>query len=117
MSEILSNYEKLNAQGKRFVDIAIKAAMSQPTNLLDTPEEELREIKRQQEETERVRKIEEEKDKRYFEELRAECDTMSHDDYIEKLNKVFAELPTYKLRYFFLIINGKLNYDTKGGAC
>lgn len=113
----LNNYEKLNAQGKFYVDCALKAAMSQPANLSDTPEEELQEIKRQQEASEQIRKVREEMEKRYFEELKAECDTMSHDDYIEKLNKVFAELPIYKLRYFFLFINGKLHYDTEGGVC
>lgn len=114
MNEILSNYEKLNAQGKYYVDIALKAVMSQPANLLDTPEEELQEIKRQQEETESARKIEEEKDKRYFEELKAECKGFSKEDYLTKLNEVFSNIETYKVRYFYNFTMAKLEMIPDG---
>lgn len=110
-NEILKEYERLNSRGRHYVDVAIKAAASLPTNLKETSQEELQEIKHQQEEAERTRKIEEEKHSLYFEELKAECDTMSHEDYMAKLNEVFQELPTYKLRYFFLFISAKLNYS------
>jgi HD-GYP domain-containing protein (c-di-GMP phosphodiesterase class II) len=113
---VLSEYERLNNQGKRFVNAAIKAALSTPANLLETPEAELLEIKRQQEETDRKRKLEKERQDKYFEEIQAECENMTKEDYIAKLNAVFGELPTYKLRYFFLFINAKLGYDVEGGA-
>ena len=40
-SEFLSNYEKLNKDGKYFVDCAIKAAMNNTAYLQETPQEEL----------------------------------------------------------------------------
>ena len=113
---ILSEYERLNNQGKRFVNAAIKAAVSSPANLLETPEAELLEIKRQQEEADRKRKLENERQDKYFEELKTECENMAKEDYIARLNDVFGKLPTYKLRYFFLFINAKLGYDVEGGA-
>lgn len=36
---------------------------------------------------------------------------MSKDDYLARFNEIFAKLPTYKLRYFFLFITAKLHYD------
>jgi len=114
--EILSGYERLNNQGKRFVNAAMKAALSTPANLLETSEEEMSEIKRQNEEAERKRKHEDEKRNQYFEKLKSECDNMTSEDYIAKLNEVFVKLPTYKLRYFFVFINAKLSYDVEGGA-
>lgn len=58
-NNFLKNYERLNGDGRFFVDCAIKAAISNPLNLLETPQEELEAIKKKQEkETEIRRNIE-----------------------------------------------------------
>lgn len=110
-NKILSEYERLNSQGKKFVNAAIMSAASIPGNLQVMSEDEMQEIKRQQEEEQRARRAAEEKHHRNFEELKLECDNMTSEEYIAKLNEVFAKLPTYKLRYFFIFINAKLGYD------
>lgn len=112
----LSEYERLNNQGKQWVNAAINAAISNPTNLLETPETEILEIKRQQEEADRKRKLENERQDKYYGELKAECENMTKEDYITRLNDVFGKLPTYKLRYFYIFIMAKLGFDVEGGA-
>lgn len=114
---ILKDYEKLNCDGRFFVECALKGAVSTPAYLKTTSEEEMQETEHKQEDADRAKKLENEKRNQYFEELKAECNTMTKDDYIDRLNEVFAELPTYKLRYFFMFINAKLSYDVKGGVC
>ena len=112
----LSEYERLNNQGKRFVNAAIKAAVSSPANLLETPEAEILEIKRQHKEADKKRRLVSERQDKYFEELKAECENMAKEDYITRLNDVFGKLPTYKLRYFYIFIMTKLGFDVEGGA-
>lgn len=116
MDEILNEYEKLNSNGKEFVNAAIKAAMSNSAYLGNISEEEKQEIMRKNEKADRERQIEDEKHQQYFEELKAESENYTEQDYISKLNEVFAKLPWYKLRYFYLFINGKLSCDMEGGV-
>ncbi len=108
-NEFSRNYEKLNKDGKFFVDCAMKAALSSPTYLLETPQEELEAIKQMQEEKEEIRRNIKEQQDKYYEELKAECDTMTAEDYRQKLNELFASLELYKLRYFYIFINAKMH--------
>lgn len=114
---ILGNYDKLNSRGRDFIDCALRAAMSQPAFLFDIPEEEMLEIKRQQEEYERVRKIEKEKNEQCFEKIEAECKGFTKEDYIAKLNEVLSSIETYKVRWFYRFIMGRLACDLEGGVC
>ena len=107
-NNFLKNYERLNKDGRFFVDCAIKAAINNAEYLLETPQEELEAIKQMQEEKEEIRRNIEQRQKEYYENLKAECDTMTAEDYRQKLNDIFATLETYKLRYFYLFINAKL---------
>ena len=107
----LKEYEKLNSDGRDFVECALKGALSNPTYLKITSKEEMQKIEQKQEEADREKKIEEEKHNQYFAELKTQCDSMTKEDYISNLNEVFQKLPTYKLRYFFVFINAKLSYD------
>lgn len=117
MDEILEKYQRLNEDGRRFVDSALKAAASNPAYLENISEEEKQKIVRKHEEADRARKIEDERHHQYFEELKAESENYTEQDYIAKLNEVFEKLPWYRLRYFYLFIKGKLGYDMEGGAC
>lgn len=107
----LGAYRRLNDDGKFFVDCALKGALLNLRCLKATPEKEMLEIKRIDEEKKELRKLKKEKSEQYFREVEAECDTMSDDDYIAKLNDIFSKLPTYKLRDFYLFIIAKLYYD------
>lgn len=107
-NNFLRNYERLNDEGKSFVDFALKATISNPLNLLETPPEELEAIKKKQEEETEIRRKIEKSQKEYYENLKAECDTMTAEDYRHKLSEIFASLEPYKLRYFYLFINAKL---------
>lgn len=107
----LKEYERLNTNSQTFVNAAIYAATSNPSYLKETSEEELQEIKRKNEEAEREKRIEDEKGQKYFEELKEGCENYTEQDYIAKLNELFAKMPWYKLRYFYLFINAKLHYD------
>lgn len=108
-NEFSRNYEKLNKDGKFFVDCAMKAALSSPTYLLETPQEELEALKQQQEAENNIARTRKEMQDRYLEELKAECDNMTAEDYRQKLNELFASLELYKLRYFYIFINAKLH--------
>lgn len=108
-NNFLKNYERLNDDGRFFVDCAIKAAINNAEYLLETPQEELEAIKKKQEEETEIRRNIEQHQKEYYENLKAECDTMTAEDYRQKLNDIFASLETYKLRYFYLFINAKLH--------
>ena len=107
-NNLLKNYERLNDDGRFFVDCAIKTAINNAEYLLETPQEELEAIKKKQEEETEIRRNIEQHQKEYYENLKAECDTMTAEDYRQKLNDIFASLETYKLRYFYLFINVKL---------
>lgn len=107
-NEFSRNYERLNDDGRFFVDCAIKAAINNAEYLLETPQEELEALKQMQEEKEEIRRNIEQHQKEYYENLKAECDTMTAEDYRQKLNDIFASLETYQLRYFYLFINAKL---------
>lgn len=113
---ILNEYQRLNSDGRYFVDSAIKAAVSNPAYLENISEEEKQEIKCKNKEIDWARKVEDEKCTNIFEELKAESENYTEQDYIAKMNEVFAKLPWYKLRYFYLFINGKLSYDVEGGV-
>ena len=113
---ILEEYQRLNSDGRYFVDAAIKAAASNPAYLENISEEEKLEIKCKNKETDWARKVENEKRHQYFEELKTESENYTEQDYISKLDEVFAKLPIYKLRYFFMFINGKLGCDMEGGV-
>lgn len=112
---VLKEYERLNANGQTFVNAAIYAATNNPSYLSETSEEEMQEIKRKNEEAEREKRIEDEKNHQYFEELKAESENYTEQDYISKLNELFSKMPWYRLRYFYLFINAKLHYDEE--AC
>ena len=86
----------------------MNAALSSPTYLLETPQEELEALKQMQEEKEEIRRNIEQHQKEYYENLKAECDTMTAEDYRQKLSEIFSSLELYKLRYFYLFINAKL---------
>lgn len=105
----LSNYERLNKNGKFYVDCAMKAALSSPTCLLETPQEELEAIKEQYRQEQQRREQEQTEHEKHYEELKAECDSMTAEDYRQKLNEIFASLELYKLRYFYIFINAKLH--------
>ena len=102
------DYERLNDDGRFFVDCSIKAAINNAEYILETPQEELEAIKKKQEEETEIRRNIEKLQKEYYENLKAECDTMTAEGYRQKLNDIFASLETYKLRYFYLFINAKL---------
>lgn len=108
-NNLLRDYEKLNKDGKYFVDCAIKAAINNSEYLQETPQEELEALKQIQEEKEEIRRNIEQIKKEYYENLMAECDTMTDEDYRQKLNDIFASLETYKLRYFYIFIKAKLH--------
>lgn len=108
-NNFLKNYERLNDDGRFFVDCAIKAAINNAEYLLETPQEELEALKQMQEEKEEIRRNIEQLKKEYYENLMAECDTMTDEDYRQKLNDIFASLETYKLRYFYIFIKAKLH--------
>lgn len=111
MDNFLQEYEKLNSDGRELVDVVLNGALDNPAYLKATPKEELLAIK-QKDEEDRKKQIADDKERhQYFEELKAESDDYSKDDYINRLNELFAELPTYKLRYFFLFITAKLHYE------
>jgi len=107
-NEFLSNYEKLNKDGKFYIDCAMKAALSSPAYLLETPQEDLEALKQMQEAENSIARIRKEMKDRYYEELKAECDTMTVEDYRQQLNELFASMELYKLRYFYIFINAKL---------
>lgn len=107
-NEFSRNYERLNDDGRFFVDCAIKAAISDPLYLLDTSQEELEAIKKMNEEKEEIRRNIERHQNEYYENLKAECDTMTSEDYRQKLSEIFSSLELYKLRYFYIFINAKL---------
>lgn len=107
-NNFLRNYERLNDDGRFFVDCAIKAAISNPLNLLETPPEELEAIKQMNEKREEIRHNIEQHQKEYYENLKAKYDTMTAEDYRQKLSEIFASLELYKLRYFYLFINARL---------
>lgn len=113
---ITIEYGRLNKEGQSFVDCAIKAALKNPLFLLETPLEEVMEIKNRHNEADKLRKLERENSHKHFEEVKAQCENMTKEDYIAKLNEVFVKLPTYKLRYFFIFINAKLGCDVEGGV-
>lgn len=115
-NEILEKYQRLNDDGRYFMDCALRAVSSNPAYLENISEEEKQEIKRKNEEYDRKRKIEDEEDKRYFENLKSEIEDYTEQDYISKLNELFAKMPWYKLRYFYIFISGKLHYDAEGGV-
>ena len=108
-NNFLRNYERLNDDGKYFVDCAINAAINNAEYLLETPQEELEAIKKKQEKETEIRRNIEKSQNEYYENLKAECDTMTAEDYQQKLSEIFASLELYKLRYFYLFINAKLN--------
>lgn len=111
MDNFLQEYEKLNDDGRFFVDCALKGAKSNPAYLKATPKEELLAIKQKNEEESKKKIADDEERHQYFEGLKAESRNMSKDDYLARFNEIFAELPTYKLQYFFLIITAKLHYE------
>lgn len=113
---ILEEYQRLNSDGRYFVDSAIKAAASNQAYLENISEKEKQEIERKHEETDRKRKIKDEKHKKYFENLTSEIEDYTKQDYISKLNQLFSKMPCYKLRYFYIFINGKIHYGAEGGA-
>lgn len=45
-NNFFKNYKRLNDDDRFFVDCSIKAAISNPSNLLETPQEELEAIKK-----------------------------------------------------------------------
>lgn len=116
MEKFLQEYEKLNDDGRKLVDVVLNGALDNPEYLKATSKEELLAIKQKNEEKRKKKEIEDKQNKKYFAELKAESEIFSKDDYIARLNELFAELPTYKLRYFFLFITAKLHYDEEAGA-
>lgn len=115
-NEILEKYQRLNDDGKFFVDCALKAATSNPAYFNNLSKEEEQKIKREREEAERKKQIENEEHDRYFNNLTSEIEDYTEQDYISKLNELFLKMPWYKLRYFYIFINGKLHYDAEGGV-
>lgn len=113
---ILAKYQRLNDDGRFFVDCALNAAMNNPEYINNISEEEKIEIKRNREEADRKRQIKDEEHNKFFENLTSEIEDYTEQDYISKLNELFSKMPWYKLRYFYIFINGKLHYDTKGGV-
>lgn len=116
MKKFLQEYEKLNDDGKKLVDVVLNGALDNPEYLKATPKEELLAIKQKNEEERKKQMVSDEERHQYFEGLKVESNNMSKDDYLARLNELFAELPTYKLRYFFLFITAKLHYDEEAGA-
>lgn len=115
-NEILEKYQRLNNDGKYFVDCAISAATSNPAYLASTPKEKMLEIKRKNEEAKRKRQIDDEESRQYLDNLKSEIDGYTKEDYISRLNELFSNMPWYKLRYFYIFISGRLHYDVKDGA-
>ena len=115
-NEILEKCQRLNNDGRFFVDCALKAAMSNPAYLASTPKEKMQEIKRKNEEAKRKRQVDDEEHRQYFDNLKSEIDGYTEEDYISKLNELFSNMPLYKLRYFYIFISGKLHYEPEGGA-
>jgi hypothetical protein len=112
---ILSNYEKLNAQGRHFVECALNAVLKNPACLLSTPPEKISEIERESKKMLEARKTEREHSEQLFDEIKADCEGFTKEDYIARLSEVFSTIETYKVRYFYLFTMGKLGCDVKGG--
>ena len=115
-NEILEKYQRLNHDGRFFVDCALKAATSNPAYFNNLSKEEEQKIKSEREEAERKKQIENEEHNKFFENLTSEIEDYTEEDYISKLNELFSKMPWYKLRYFYIFISGKLHYDVEGGA-
>jgi hypothetical protein len=91
------------------VDIAIKATLSNPIYLLETPPEKLKVIKQMYKARDEERRSKEKLQDEYFEQLKAKCNTMDANDYRRELNNIFENMELYKLRYFYIFITGKLH--------
>lgn len=115
MDNFLQEYEKLNDDGRFYVDSALNAVLGQRSCLKETSEEELLEIRCKQEEEKKQKELEKQESEEDFAKLKSECNTMTKEDYISQFNEIFAKLPTYMLRYFFIIVKEAVR-DMKGGV-
>lgn len=101
-NEIIEKYSKLNDDGKFFVDCAINAAVSNPEYQGNLSDEEKNEIKCKREEREKKKQDEDAKRNEFFDNLKAESEYFTRQDYINSLNELYSIMSIEALRYFYL---------------